>query len=82
MIAGNGREKRIISFAEETKVTMYPMTEEQIQAYVETKEPMDKAGAYGIQGKCAIYIEKIEGDYNNGGTSCSGPLSEINKIRH
>ncbi len=65
VIAGNGREKRIISFAEETKVTMYPMTEEQIQAYVETKEPMDKAGAYGIQGKCAIYIEKIEGDYNN-----------------
>ncbi len=44
---------------------MYPMTEGEIQGYVATGEPMDKAGAYGIQGKCAIYIEKIAGDYNN-----------------
>ncbi len=65
VIAGTGGAEKIISFAEETKVTMYPMTEEQIQAYVDTKEPMDKAGAYGIQGKCAVYIEKIAGDYNN-----------------
>ncbi len=54
-----------LSFFEETKVTMYPMTEGEIQGYVATGEPMDKAGAYGIQGKCAIYIEKIAGDYNN-----------------
>lgn len=53
------------SFFAETKVTMYPMTEQQIHAYVATGEPMDKAGAYGIQGKCAVYIEKIVGDYNN-----------------
>lgn len=65
VIAGTGGAEKIISFAEETKVTMYPMTEEQIQAYVDPKEPMDKAGAYGIQGKCAVYIEKIAGDYNN-----------------
>ncbi len=57
------REKQ--SFFVETKVTMYPMTEQQIHAYVATGEPMDKAGAYGIQGKCAVYIEKIVGDYNN-----------------
>lgn len=53
------------SFFVETNVTMYPMTEQQIQSYVATGEPMDKAGAYGIQGKCAVYIEKIMGDYNN-----------------
>ncbi len=56
---------RILNFFEETKVTMYPMSQEEIEAYVNTGEPMDKAGAYGIQGKCAIHIEKIQGDYNN-----------------
>lgn len=57
------REKK--TFFAETKVTMYPMSAEEIKAYVATGEPMDKAGAYGIQGKCAAYIERIEGDYNN-----------------
>ncbi len=52
-------------FYEETNVTMYPLSEAEIAAYVATGEPMDKAGAYGIQGKGAIYIEKIQGDYNN-----------------
>lgn len=47
------------------KSTMYPMTEEEIAWYVSTKEPMDKAGAYGIQGLCARFVEKIQGDYNN-----------------
>ena len=54
-----------ISFFEETQVTMYPMAELEINRYIATGEPMDKAGAYGIQGKCAIFIEKIIGDYNN-----------------
>lgn len=54
-----------ISFYEETSVTMFPMTPEEIKAYVSTGEPMDKAGAYGIQGKCAAYIKGISGDYNN-----------------
>ena len=58
-------ESQIHSFYEETKVTMYPMTDAQIFAYIQTKEPMDKAGAYGIQGKGAVFIEKIDGDYNN-----------------
>lgn len=57
--------EQIFQFYEETKVTMYPMSQAEIEAYVKTGEPMDKAGAYGIQGKCAIYIEKIMGDYNN-----------------
>lgn len=40
------------------------MTGEEIEQYLDTKEPMDKAGAYGIQGRFAAWIEKIEGDYN------------------
>lgn len=55
----------IPSFAVETKVTVSKMTMEQATAYVNTNEPMDKAGAYAIQGKFAPYIEKIEGDYYN-----------------
>lgn len=55
----------IHSFHEATKVHFYPMTEEEIEAYVATGDPLDKAGAYGIQGLCARYISGIEGDYNN-----------------
>ena len=53
------------TFYERTDVSMYPMTQDEIEAYVATGEPMDKAGAYAIQGKCAAYIERICGDYNN-----------------
>lgn len=53
------------TFHEATKVHFYPMTQDEIQGYVDTKDPMDKAGAYGIQGFCARYISGIEGDYNN-----------------
>lgn len=48
-----------------TDVTMRPLAEEEIRAYVRTGEPMDKAGAYGIQGKAAVFIEGICGDYYN-----------------
>ncbi len=53
------------TFHERTEVEFYPMCAEEIAAYVETGEPMDKAGAYGIQGRCAAYIKGIAGDYNN-----------------
>lgn len=53
------------TFSCETKVRVYPMTEQEIWDYIETGEPMDKAGAYGIQGRFAAWIEGIEGDYNN-----------------
>lgn len=53
------------TFYERTDVSMYPMTQEEIETYAATGEPMDKAGAYAIQGKCASYIESICGDYNN-----------------
>lgn len=48
-----------------TDVTMRDMSEKEILHYVRTKEPMDKAGAYGIQGKAAIFISGIHGDYYN-----------------
>ncbi len=44
---------------------MYPMSREEIRRYVETGEPMDKAGAYAIQGKCAAFIREICGDFYN-----------------
>lgn len=53
------------TFYEDTEVEMYPMSEEEIRVYVATGEPMDKAGAYAIQGGCVIYIKEIRGEYNN-----------------
>ncbi len=53
------------TFFECTDVHVYPATDEEICAYVATKDPMDKAGAYGIQGQFAAFIKKIDGDYNN-----------------
>ena len=53
------------TFSECTDVTMYPMTEEEIRQYVDSGEPMEKAGAYAIQGLCAAHIQGICGDYNN-----------------
>lgn len=53
------------TFCECTDVTMYSMTDEEIKRYVDSGEPMDKAGAYAIQGLCAAYIQGICGDYNN-----------------
>ena len=52
-------------FHEKTEVTFYPMTDDEIAAYIATGEPMDKAGAYGIQGLGARYISHITGDYGN-----------------
>lgn len=53
------------TFYEETKVTFYEISDEQIDRYIKTGEPMDKAGSYGIQGKAAVFIKGIEGDYYN-----------------
>lgn len=64
LVKKDGKIEKKISFAEETKVTMYSMKEDEICWYVLTKDGMDKAGAYGIQGKCARFIAGIEGDYN------------------
>ena len=53
------------TFYHESKVTFYPLSDAEIDAYVATGEPMDKAGAYGIQGRGCTLVERIEGDYFN-----------------
>lgn len=60
-----GTKEEILTFHEVTNVEMFSLTQEEIQSYVDTKEPLDKAGAYGIQGKGAVLVRRIEGDYNN-----------------
>lgn len=53
------------SFYVETKVKFIALSDKEIDEYIKTGEPMDKAGSYGIQGRGAKFIEKIEGDYFN-----------------
>ena len=65
VIAKSGDMVSASSFAEGTKVNVAPMTENEIEAYISTEEPYDKAGAYGIQGLFGKFIEGIEGDYFN-----------------
>lgn len=62
-LCGNIRKE--LSFAECTSVYVRELSGQDISDYIKTGEPMDKAGAYGIQGKFAKYVEKIDGDYNN-----------------
>jgi len=51
------------SIIDNAAVFMRPMTDDEIRAYIETGEPMDKAGAYAIQEKGSLFIERIEGDF-------------------
>ena len=64
-IVRKGKYSEVHTFSEKTEVTLYPMNREEIRAYVESGEPMDKAGAYGIQGRFAVFVKEIRGDYNN-----------------
>lgn len=56
---------RAITEAESTSVWFRPAGEEELRSYIRTGEPMDKAGAYGIQGKGALLVERIDGDFYN-----------------
>ena len=56
---------KVINFYEKTDVFFYELSDEEIKKYIETKEPMDKAGAYGIQEKGGLFVKKVDGDYNN-----------------
>ena len=57
-------KETLVNFTDGTRVSMYSMTEEWIRDYIETGEPMDKAGAYAIQGGCSLWIKGIEGAYS------------------
>lgn len=58
-------QSETVTFFECTQVEFYPMTEVEISEYIDSKEPMDKAGAYGIQGLGTRFVKGIRGDYNN-----------------
>ncbi len=59
------KKEMLLNFAERTKVSMYPMTDAWIRSYIASGEPMDKAGAYAVQGGCMPYIREICGEYSN-----------------
>ena len=65
------------TFAERTEVTMYELGDSEIWDYIHSGEPMDKAGSYGIQGKGAVLVEKINGDYFN---VVGLPISRLSRV--
>ncbi len=58
-------DSRLVSSFEESRVKFKRLSKDEIEWYVSTGEPLDKAGAYGIQGKGSLFIERIEGDFFN-----------------
>lgn len=68
-------EEKIV-FHSSAKVTFYPLEEAQIRNYVSNSLPLDKAGAYGIQDRGALFIKGIEGDYY---TIMGLPIAEVNR---
>ena len=54
---------RVVADAETVDVTFHPLSDEEIRGYIATREPMDKAGAYGIQGFGATIVARVDGDY-------------------
>ncbi|MEM8929883.1 MAG: Maf family protein, partial [Acidobacteriota bacterium] len=63
--AENPSEDRLEAEVVTTRVVFASLTEDEIDAYVATGEPMDKAGAYAIQGRAAVFVERIDGNYSN-----------------
>ena len=59
------KNSTVNSFSMVTEVEFYPLTEKEIESYIATGEPMDKAGAYGAQGRGALFVERIDGDFFN-----------------
>ena len=72
---------KTVSFSEKTKVTFRKITAEEIDDYIKTFEPFDKAGSYGIQGQGALFVKQIRGDYFNiVGLPVARLYSELKKL--
>ena len=71
--------KKAVTFFEKTDVYFYDLSDEEINRYVATGEPMDKAGAYGIQEKGGLFVKKTVGDFNNVVGLPAGKLFKILK---
>ena len=68
---------KTLSYCDSSDVIFRDITEDELRDYIDSKEPYDKAGAYGIQGKAGAFVERIEGDF----FSIMGlPISKISKI--
>lgn len=75
MLSGRGHQvmtgvtvlqgEKCVSFTEITDVYFRKLTESEIHSYIRSKDPIDKAGAYGIQSGASLFVERIEGDYYN-----------------
>ena len=72
---------KIITRSEKTKIHMRKISNQEIDSYIKTNEPFDKAGAYAIQGKAQKFIEKIEGDFDNAvGLPINSLVPELKKL--
>ena len=71
------RGGKIVRFSQTTEVDFYPLDPETMRRYIATGEPMDKAGAYGIQGKGALLVREIRGDYFN---VVGLPVAALNRV--
>jgi len=73
----------VISFSNVTDVEFYSLTEDEIENYINSDEPYDKAGAYAIQGKASLFVKGIKGDYFNVvGLPVSQLKKELDKLKN